>query len=248
MRERLIRKHLVLLSVLSVALVGVLGGGAVATGSTHKVRAHVAKTITYAPSAPTFVGPAATGCASGCSLLTGPFTTTSTTSSSSTSNAPALLNGPARTGVPRALPGPTAAGIVERSHMARSHVRAHAAQAPTPVIPNVRCAPIGLGCDTISTSAGGATGVKGLNAVDSASLSTNQSALDIEPPDQGLCAGNGYVVEDNNIGEVLVFNTALKRQSAPISLDTIMGLTSRAWSSGGDPSCEYDPSNGGHWF
>ncbi len=27
-----------------------------------------------------------------------------------------------------------------------------------------------------------------------------------------------------------------------------MGLTSRAWSSGGDTSCEFDPSNGGHWF
>ena len=45
-----------------------------------------------------------------------------------------------------------------------------------------------------------------------------------------------------------MFNTALKRQAAPISLDTIMGLGSRAWSSGGDPSCEYDSSNGGHWF
>ncbi len=45
-----------------------------------------------------------------------------------------------------------------------------------------------------------------------------------------------------------MLNTALKRQSAPISLDTIMGLGSRAWSSGGDPSCEYDSSNGGHWF
>ena len=35
--------------------------------------------------------------------------------------------------------------------------------------------------------------------------------LDIEPADQGLCAGNGYVVEANNIGEILVFNKALQR-------------------------------------
>ena len=248
MRNSSVRKRLVLLS-LSVLLVGVLGGASVATGSAKKLRAHTANsahTITYAPSAPTFVGPAATGCASGCSLLTGPFTTTSTTSMSMT-NAAAALNGAGRTGVARALPGPTAAGIAERSHVARSHLRAHQA-APTPVIPNVRCAPIGLGCDTISTSAGGAVGVKGLNAVDSASLTTNQSALDIEPPDQGLCAGNGDVVETNNIGEILVFDTALNRLSAPIPLDTVMGLTSRAWSSGGDPSCEYDSSNGGHWF
>lgn len=90
--------------------------------------------------------------------------------------------------------------------------------------------------------------MKGLKAVDSASLSTNPLGIDVEPPDQGLCAGNGYVVEGNNIGEILVFNTALARRSAPIPLDTVMGLTSRGWSSGGDPSCEFDPSNGGHWF
>jgi hypothetical protein len=245
--KSIMRNRLVLLSV-SVLLVSVLGGASVAAGSSKKLRAHVASsaTITYAPAAPTFVGPAATGCASGCSLLTGPFTTTSTTS---TSNAPARLNNAARPSAAHAMPGPTTASVVERSRLARSHLRAHSqAQAPTPVIPNVRCAPIGLGCDTISTAAGGATGVKGLNAVDSASLTTNQSALDIEPPDQGLCAGNGDVVETNNIGEILIFNTALKRLSAPIPLDTVMGLTSRAWSSGGDPSCEYDSSNGGHWF
>ncbi len=89
--------------------------------------------------------------------------------------------------------------------------------------------------------------MKGLNAVDSASLATNPNG-DIEPPDQGLCAGNGSVVETNNIGEILVFNTALKRQSQPIPLDTIMGLTKLGWSSGGDPSCVYDSANGGHWF
>jgi hypothetical protein len=247
MRKRHLRKHLVLLSLLSVALVGVLGGGAVATGSTHKLRAHVADTTTYGPMSPTFVGPAATGCASsGCSLLTGPFITTSTTSS--TNAAANLQAAPASSG-PRALPGPSSASRGEASRAElRSHARrARAAQSPTPVIPNVRCQPLGDGCDNISTSAGGATGVKGLNAVDSGALSTNPNG-DIEPPDQGFCAGNGYVVQDNNIGEALVFNTALKRQSTPISLDTIMGLTSRAWSSAGDTSCEYDPSNGGHWF
>ena len=118
---------------------------------------------------------------------------------------------------------------------------------PSFPVPSVSCQPLGPGCDRISTSTGGATGVKGLNAVDSASLPTNPLG-DIEPPDQGLCAGNGFVVETNNIGEILVFNTALKRQSAPIPLDTIMGLTGLGWSSGGDPSCVYDSANGGHWF
>lgn len=89
--------------------------------------------------------------------------------------------------------------------------------------------------------------MKGLNAVDSAQH-TNNIYKNVEPPDQGLCAGNGSVVETNNIGEILVFNTALKRTSSPISLDTIMGLDKRGWSSGGDPSCLYDKANGGHWF
>ena len=72
------------------------------------------------------------------------------------------------------------------------------------------CQPLGPGCDSISRSAGGAVGVSGLDAVDSAQNTTN-IFKDIEPPDQGLCAGNKYVVEDNNIGEVQIFNTAWAR-------------------------------------
>ncbi|MBV8734767.1 MAG: hypothetical protein JO120_08320, partial [Solirubrobacterales bacterium] len=111
------------------------------------------------------------------------------------------------------------------------------------------CQPLGPGCDNISSAAGGATGVNGLNAVASARHTMIPPRLkDVEPPDQGLCAGNGSVVETNNIGEILIFNKALKRTSPVISLDTLMGLTKRHWSSGGDPSCLWDPANGGHWF
>ena len=246
MHKSVMRRRLALLS-LSMLVVGLLGGTSAASGSTKKVRAHAASTTTLGPSSPTFVGPAATGCKKkGCSLLTGPFVTSSTASASS-ANATARSNAAARLSRPHAMPGPTAA-----SHRAASLRTAAAADAPTPIIPTVRCQPLGAGCDSISTSAAGATGVKGLNAVDSAESSSLAPPpglpVDIEPPDQGLCAGNGDVVETNNIGEILVFNTALQRQSAPISLDTIMGLNSRAWSSGGDPSCEFDSSNGGHWF
>jgi hypothetical protein len=235
MGKSIVRKR-VLLFVLAVVSIGVLGGSAVASGSAARVRGSTDPTTTYGPSSPTFVGPAATGCASACSLLTGPFATASTASSSSASHAASPKTG---TVGAHALPAPGA----------RSHTPApfHTAAAPAPMIPTVRCQPLGAGCDSISASSGGATGVKGLNAVDSASLSTNPLG-DIEPPDQGLCAGNGDVVEANNIGELLVYNTALQRQSAPIPLDTAMGLTAKGWSSGGDPSCEYDSGNGGHWF
>jgi hypothetical protein len=113
-----------------------------------------------------------------------------------------------------------------------------------PAPPTVSCEPLGPGCDQINLSSGGAIGVNGLNAVDSGKILGG----DIEPADQGLCAGNGYVVEDNNVGEILVFDTSLRRKSSVIPLDTLMGLTSRGWSSGGDISCLYDYANGGHWF
>ena len=182
---------------------------------------------------PTFVGPAATGCASNCNLLSGPISTPSTanlpatTSSSGGANAP--VSAAAIRSSFRALPSP----VLTRG-------------GPDPTPPTVNC-PNGSGCDSVSLNPGGANGVNGLNAVDSGTLSTN-GAGDIEPSDQGLCAGNGYVVESNNIGEILVFNQNLHRVSSVISLDTLMGLTGLGYSSGGDISCAYDSSNGGHWF
>ncbi len=193
-------------------------------------------------SSPTFVGPAATGCtADGCSLLTGPFFSPSTEPLSAMEPEVAnLLNG-SLSGGRREMPEPK---------RPRPPVRAEgaAALAAAATAPTVSCQPLGPGCDSISSNAGGAKGVKALNAVDSASQSTNVLGLDIEPPDQGLCAGNGFVVETNNIGEILVFDTGLHRASAVIPMDTIMDLTSRGWSSGGDPSCVYDADNGGHFF
>src|SRR6202051_3747643 len=178
---------------------------------------------------PTFVGPAATGCdISGCSLLTGPFFSPSVagpnalTASALSPHSPKVM--PLPTLPRRSAPGPKSLVVS--------------------VPPTVSCQPRGPGCDLISSSSGGAKGVKGLNAVDSGIWTGG----DIEPADQGLCAGNGYVVEANNLGEVLVFNTALQRKSSVIPLDIIMGLTSIGWSSAGDVSCLYDYSNGGHWF
>lgn len=230
----------VLLSLLSlpVALLATSGPAAAHVAQPASSRAAAVTTSSLGQQTPTFAGPAATGCASaGCSLLTGPFHTSSTAHSASRHPA-AHPRSTTAMPKPHAMPLPTLPrrGTAQRPHPAAG-----------PTIPSVSCQPLGAGCDTTSTSAGGAAGVKGLNAVDSAGLPTNPQG-DIEPPDQGLCAGNGDVVESNNIGEMMVFNTALKRLSSPIPLDTVMGLTGRGWSSGGDPSCVYDPSNGGHWF
>ena len=196
---------------------------------------------------PTFVGPAATGCPSGCSLLTGPFASPSTASfavgsaQASAATKAAKADMAARNAAAAKLANPSALAHMLPSPMVSKN-------GPDPAPPSVSCAPLGTGCDKISLSAGGAKGVKGLNAVDSGTQSTNVLGQDIEPADQGLCAGNGYVVEDNNIGEILIFNTRLNRISSVIPLDTLMGLTARGWSSGGDIMCQYDYSNGGHFI
>jgi hypothetical protein len=239
-------KIALLLSVLSlpVVLLVATGGSAAAAphGSAAGARQGAVTSSSLGTFKPTFAGPAATGCAVDCNLLSGPVNTPST-AAAALSNHPATAR---RTGKPdraHMMPLPD----LRQLHISAAQRRRLAAQTRSQPLPSVSCQPLGPGCDRISTSAGGATGVKGLKAVDSASLPTNPLG-DIEPPDQGLCAGNGFVVETNNIGEILVFNTALKRLSAPIPFDTLMGLTGLGRSSGGDPSCVYDPSNGGHFF
>ena len=267
------------LLALPIGLLAAPSGASATTTKSTIVKAVTAKTTksTVTPSSlgvytPTFVGPAATGCASGCDLMTGPFVSPSTSSfalgsaKAAAATKAALAAAAARktaaeryaTKIAATRTATTAQAKAAQARLAGAadpallgaHVipdPALAKKGPDPAPPTVSCAPLGSGCDRISLSADGATGVKGINAVDSGTLSTNPLG-DIEPADQGLCAGNGYVVEDNNIGEILIFNTRLHRVSSVIPLDTLMGLTAKGWSSGGDISCVYDYSNGGHWI
>jgi hypothetical protein len=82
----------------------------------------------------------------------------------------------------------------------------------------------------------------------------------VEPPDQGLCANNQYVIEILNIGIVQVYRPS-NLQPIPngfATLDGIMDLQSHpssigpagtmGWSSAGDIQCLYDSQNGGHWL
>jgi len=221
------RYKIALLSLLALPAMLLVATGGAAAAAPHTSAAAVTSS-SLGSFQPTFTGPAATGCASpGCHLLTGPFRTPSTAHLSASQ----ALSVPA---TPQAMP------------LLRPHVPA-LSNAPTVQIPTVSCQPLRAGCDTISSFAGGAVGVKGINAVDSSAHTTNKFK-EVEPPDQGLCAGNGSVVETNNIGEMLIFNQALGRVSPVISLDTVMGLGQRGWSSGGDPACVFDSANGGHWI
>jgi hypothetical protein len=246
------RYKIALLSLLSLpAMLVVTTAGSAAAAPQHNATSAQPAAVTSASSVtssslgtfkPTFAGTAATGCTGPptCSLLTGPLNTPSTASTAATGNG---SDAPAAQPRTHAMEPPS----IQNVHLSAAQRGALKASVPSQPLPSVSCVPLGPGCDRISTSSGGATSVKGLNAVDSAENTTNIFS-NVEPPDQGLCAGNGSVVEDNNIGEILIFNTALKRVSPVISLDTLMGLTGLNWSSGGDPSCLYDSANGGHWF
>jgi hypothetical protein len=234
-------KIAVLLSLLSLPAMLLVATGGPAAAAPHGSSGGTVTSSSLGSFKPTFAGPAATGCA-GCHLLSGPVNTPSTAAAASGHQVGSVRQA-GKLGTARAMMPPD----LRQLHVSAAQQRALGANSPSNPLPSVSCQPLGRGCDNISTSSGGATAVKGLNAVDSATHTTN-TFKDIEPPDQGLCAGNGSAVEINNIGEILVFNTALQRKSAPISLDAIMGLTTKNWSSGGDTSCIWDPANGGHWF
>ena len=249
LRTKRLRGMVATLSLLSlpVALLATAGPAAAAPMShagSGQPSAAAPTSTSLGQFSPTFTGPAATGCA-GCSLLTGPFRTPSTqslTGHQAAASRQAL--GAAERDKQHAMPLP----VLARASAARVSRNAASAAAPAALpVPTVSCEPMGPGCDTVSTSAGGAAGVKGVDAVDSGTLATNPNG-DVEPSDGGMCAGNGDVVQADNIGEIRVYDKALNRESGAISLDTLMGLTGRNMSSGGDPSCLFDSSNGGHWF
>jgi len=98
---------------------------------------------------------------------------------------------------------------------------------------------------------GQAFGFVGLTAVDSGSV----NGFDVEPPDQGLCAHHGVVLEGVNLA-VRVFTTSGIVLSPSVSLNNFFGLPP-AVNTGhnpptygpfiSDPKCYYDAQTG-RWF
>ena len=82
--------------------------------------------------------------------------------------------------------------------------------------------------------------------------------VDVEPPDQGLCAGNGYVMEMNNM-VVQMYTAHTASTMVPLSKNgmaleklfnapEVFGATGGGTVSvQGDPRCYYDQTTG-HWF
>ncbi len=95
---------------------------------------------------------------------------------------------------------------------------------------------------------GSSQSVKGLNAHDLAAT----HGFAVEPPDQGLCASNGYVVEMVNLN-LQVFDANLKALSGPMVLETFFkegiafGARGGDVTVQGDPRCYWD-ANTKRWF
>lgn len=91
----------------------------------------------------------------------------------------------------------------------------------------------------------GASGFTGLNHVDTRSQDGG-NAFSLEPPDQGLCVGNGFVIEAVN-DVMVVFNESGQRISPTSSMNSFFGLPvaiDRTTGEQGpflsDPKCLYD--------
>src|SRR5215813_1776282 len=102
----------------------------------------------------------------------------------------------------------------------------------------------------VVSSAGAATGFNGLSHADQRNAGTGiyaNTQFSLEPPDQGLCVGKGFVVEPINLalavfsrnGKALTGTTALNQfyKRSP-AIDRTTGVTGDFLS---DPKCYYDP-------
>ncbi len=102
----------------------------------------------------------------------------------------------------------------------------------------------------ITQDPSGLTTALGVNAFDSGSVNLG---LDVEPPDQGLCVGNGYVIDVVNL-VLRVYSTKFHPVSPDVSIASLVGFPVAGQfnsTAGGyilsDPRCLYDTGTG-HWF
>jgi hypothetical protein len=90
----------------------------------------------------------------------------------------------------------------------------------------------------------------GLNHVDQR-LANHGNQFSVEPPDQGLCSGNGFVVETVN-DVIRVFDSQGNPLTAPVDLNTFLGypaainrttIPNQFGPEVTDPSCVFDPGS-----
>jgi hypothetical protein len=148
-----------------------------------------------------------------------------------------------------------ASGQIEQRRRGPGEAFLHGGPGTPPVPPTQAPRPRGQRV----VDATGTTHFEGLNHFDQRSAGTGAYAntqFSLEPPDQGLCVGKGFVLE--------TVNTALRVRSASngalltaaMPLNQFFGLApeiapTRTPPFGdftSDPKCYFDPANGGRWF
>ncbi|HST89750.1 MAG TPA: hypothetical protein VLJ14_15360 [Ktedonobacterales bacterium] len=103
----------------------------------------------------------------------------------------------------------------------------------------------------------GATGFQGLTDFQQANAGTGiyaNSQFDLEPPDQGMCVGNGFVFETINLANA-VYNARTGAQlSGPTPLNQFLNVAPASTNGGApfgpflsDPKCYFDAATG-RWF
>ena len=95
--------------------------------------------------------------------------------------------------------------------------------------------------NAISTSSP-SVNIAGLSTVDTA----NTNGFVVTPPDQGLCAGHGYVMEAINLS-LAVYSSSGARLTTPESVYTFFGLDPNTNPILSDPRCYYDAPTQ-RWF
>ena len=113
--------------------------------------------------------------------------------------------------------------------------RAGLAQSPASFLPVAQDA-------NVEGHGGGLTA--NFNGVSSLDSQVTNFGLTFEPPDQGLCAGNGFVVEMVN-SAFRVYNTHGKTLAGPTNVNAPFHEDFAAFTS--DPRCHYDPATN-TWF
>jgi len=120
-------------------------------------------------------------------------------------------------------------------HEVDNSILAHAPKGHPAAVPNPKTVPL------TDTNVRGESGFSALGGVQQAQTT---GGADLEPPDQGLCAGGGYVMEFIN-NALAVYNKNGAQLVAPIgSASAFLQPTTDFFS---DPRCYYDAPTK-HWF
>ena len=96
----------------------------------------------------------------------------------------------------------------------------------------------------VSRAAGAATTVSNFNGTSSRDSQFTNYNLEFEPPDQGLCEANGFVLEPVN-SAYRIFRTNGRTLRGPFNVNDLFNVGGQEFTS--DPRCWYDPATT-TWF